>query len=125
MKKKWTLAALAVLVVVASFVVYRLGCRSLTILRNDVPAAGETIERMGPEGLERLTLDAHGCLELPWGLSQSHAHFWFRAADDRNYLMQLPVTGQRLYQVWDRGLTRVDILFEFGPFAWTRRVQQE
>ncbi|MEC7724372.1 MAG: hypothetical protein VYD05_02580, partial [Planctomycetota bacterium] len=89
----------------AMLVLYRLGTRSLTILRNDAPAAGATIQRLGPKGVEELVLDENGALQLPWGLWEPHPMFLFRAAADRNYQMQLPQMGHRTYQVWDYGLT--------------------
>ena len=109
----------------ALLVLHRLGTRSLTILRNDAPAAGESIQRMGPKGVEELVLDEHGALQLPWGFSESHPLFSFRAAADRNYQMQLPQMGHRTYQVWDYGLTTYDVLFELGPFTWSNTVTQE
>ena len=125
MKKNLLLAIVCISAFALAVVVYRLGDRSLTILRNDVPAAGETIERLGPHGIETLTLDEQGRLDLPWGLSEQHPQFFFRAAKDRNYQMKLPALGQRIYNVWDRGLTRVDIVFELGPLSWTEHISQE
>jgi len=125
MKKKLLVAIGCISAFAIGVVVYRLGDRSLTILRNDVPAAGETIERMGPHGMETMTLDDQGRLDLPWGLSEPHPQFFFGAAKDRNYQMKLPALGQRIYNVWDRGLTRIDIVFEFGPLSWTKRISQE
>lgn len=125
MKKKLLLAIACISAFALGVVVHRLGDRSLTILRNGVPAAGETIERLGPQGMETWTLDKQGSLDLPWGLSEQHPQFFFRASKDRNYQMTLPALGQRIYNVWDRGVTRVDILFELGPLSWTEHISQE
>jgi|GEM_PF-3092129 len=124
--KRWILL-LALLLVTAGglLVLQRLGIRSLTILRNGVPAAGETIQHFGPEGIEERLLDERGTLQLPWALSESHPQFTFRAANDRNYMMKLPQRGARTYRVWDHSMATVDVLFELGPISWTREVVQE
>ena len=111
--------------ITALLALHRLGTRSLTILRNDAPAAGATIQRLGPKGVEELVLDEYGALQLPWGLWEPYPMFSFRAAADRNYQMQLPQMGHRTYQVWDYGLTTYDVLFELGPFTWSNTVAQE
>ena len=126
MKNNKLLIVLAVVLAALAWITYRAGLRSVTILRNDAPAAGEIIERFGPKGIEELQLDEHGALQLPWSLSaQSHPIFLFHAAEDRNYQMKFPSMGHRTYQVWDRGLTRIDVLFELGPYSWTEKVVQE
>ena len=111
--------------ITALLALHRLGTRSLTILRNDAPAAGATIQRLGPKGVEELVLDEYGALQLPWGLWEPYPMFSFRAAAYRNYQMQLPQMGHRTYQVWDYGLTTYDVLFELGPFTWSNTVAQE
>lgn len=124
MKKRLTIFVLvSVVAVLAVSTMMPKPVPSVTILLNGKPASGEEIQMIATQ--ETIVLDEQG-VARPESVREGNRHFLYRTGPDRNYTLEVPEDGDRIYRITATGIQTEDIRFNFGPFKSTNvRTQTE